>query len=74
MVFGVACPEVMVIVPAEESEDAKEKAIEPAGFKDRIVDEFVKAIDSEVPEVAVGQDKQGCDIPGPVKGRVDGCA
>ena len=57
VVFGMAGPEMMVVVPAEEGENAQEEAVEPAGFEIRVVDQLVKAVDEKMPEMAVDQDK-----------------
>ena len=45
VVFGMACPEVMVIVPAEEGKDAHEQPVQGAGFEYRVVNQFMKPVD-----------------------------
>ena len=47
VMFGVARPEVMVVVPAQEGVNTEEKPVEPAGPEDGIVDQFVKTVDQE---------------------------
>ena len=46
-----------MVVPAEEGQNAEEEAIEPPGLEDRIVYQFVKAVDQEMPEVSVDEDQ-----------------
>ena len=71
VVLGMASPEVVVVVPAEEGENSKEKAVEPPGFEYRVVDQLVKAVDQKMPEVAIDDRQEDRGIPGPIERRVD---
>ena len=66
VVFGMARPEVMVIVPAEEGKDAHEQPVQGAGLEYRVVNQLMKPVDQEMPGVTMQQDKQCGDIPGPM--------
>ena len=72
VMFGMACPEVVMAMPPQEGIDAEEEPVEPAGPEDGIVDQFVKPVYQEMPEMPVDEHEQEGYVPGPVEGRVDG--
>ena len=74
VMFGVTRPEVVVVVPSQEGIHAEEEAVQPPRPEDGIMDQFVKAVDQEMPEVAVDEHQEQRNVPRPVEGGVDGGA
>ena len=72
VVFGVARPEMVVIVPAQEGKESKERPIEPFRSKHGVVDQFVEAVDEKLPVVSVCKDDQRGHIPWPMVDAVEG--
>ena len=75
MMLGVARPELMVIVQAQKTENAEEEDVERFGFEDRIVHQFVEAVDEKLPAGAVEIEQEDDERPrqsagGEIGGRV----
>ena len=49
VVFGMACPKVMMVVPTQKGEDPEKKPVEPACPENRVVNQLVKTIDQKMP-------------------------
>ena len=62
VVFLVACPEVHMVIPAQEAEDPQKKLVEEFGAEDRTVTQLMEAVQQKSVESAV-EEKDGYQRP-----------